>query len=120
MYSILIKIVKDRDIYEKYKVYDEENNMEKDYSVSSLEELTEKVEELIRSGVRFSDIKAVSEMNTEIDLKLNGENTGDSSSSSSSSSDMKVEEETETLVLGSGTTNASDVNYIAEKEMLII
>lgn len=118
MYSILIKIVKDRDIYEKYKVYDEENNMEKDYSVSSLEELTEKVEELIRSGVRFSDIKAVSEMNTEIDLKLNGENTGDSSSSSSS--DMKVEEETETLVLGSGTTNASDVNYIAEEEMLII
>lgn len=119
MYSILIKIVKDRDIYEKYKVYDEENNMEKDYSVSSLEELTEKVEELIRSGVRFSDIKAVSEMNTEIDLKLSDNcEANKEDNSSSSSSDIKVEEET--LVFGSDEESNSNVNYIAEEEMLII
>lgn len=121
MYSILIKIRRDRDIYEKYKIYNEENNTEEDYSTSSLNELTKKVEELIRSGISLSDIKAVSEMNTEIDLTLSndcGTSGGCGNDSSTSNSDTKVEEET--LIFGNNKENSSSVNYIEEEEMLIM
>ena len=77
MYSILFRVVKDRDIYMYYKTYTEEKELDEIYKTSDIKELSEKVKGLMENGVAWGDIKIVKDVDIEVvlNLKTSEENT---------------------------------------------
>lgn len=97
MYSILFRVVKDRDIYMYYKTYTEEKELDEIYKTSDIAEVTEKVKGLMESGVALGDIKVIKDVDIDIvlNLKMNEEDTSAGDTSDTDHSDTDDAEKTE-------------------------